>query len=42
MAYKYSLAQPFVYPNDELGYVENFLHMLFLLPSEPYRPPRRR
>ncbi|HEY2540802.1 MAG TPA: citrate synthase [Stellaceae bacterium] len=39
MAYKHSLAQPFVYPKDDLGYVENFLHLLFSVPSEPYRPP---
>ena len=30
IAYKYSLGQPFVYPNNELSYSENFLHMLFL------------
>ena len=37
MAYKYSLGQPFVYPKNDLGYVENFLHMLFSIPCEPYR-----
>jgi len=37
MAYKYSLGQPFVYPKNDLGYVENFLHMLFSVPCEPYR-----
>ena len=39
MAYKYSLGQPFVYPKNDLGYVENFLHMLFSVPCEPYRAP---
>jgi citrate synthase len=36
-AYKYSLGQPFVYPRNDLGYAENFLHMLFSVPAEPYR-----
>src|SRR5882672_8979572 len=36
-AYKYSLGQPFIYPRNDLGYAENFLHMLFAVPCEPYR-----
>ena len=40
MAYKYSLGQPFVYPRNDLGYAENFLHMLFAVPCEPYRAAR--
>lgn len=36
MAYKYSTGHPFVYPRNDLNYAENFLHMLFALPSEPY------
>lgn len=36
MAYKYSLGHPFVYPKNELSYAENFLHMTFSLPTEPY------
>jgi citrate synthase len=35
-AYKYSLGQPFVYPRNELSYVENFLHMMFAVPCETY------
>lgn len=35
MAYKYSLGQPFVYPQNSLSYTENFLHMMFSVPSEP-------
>ena len=27
MAYKYSLGQPFNYPQNDLNYAENFLHM---------------
>jgi citrate synthase len=34
MAYKYSLGQPFVYPMNNLSYTENFLHMMFSVPSE--------
>jgi citrate synthase len=36
MAYKYSIGQPFVYPQNNLGYTANFLNMMFSLPSEPY------
>lgn len=35
-SYKYSRGQPFVYPNNDLGYVENFLRMMFALPAEEY------
>ncbi|MEB3701616.1 Citrate synthase [Candidatus Bealeia paramacronuclearis] len=37
MAYKYSVGQPFVYPDNALGYAENFLHMMFSLPCEKYK-----
>lgn len=36
MAYKYSIGQPFVYPRNDLSYAENFLHMMFSVPCEPY------
>lgn len=36
MAYKYAIGQPFVYPKNELGFVENFLYMMFSVPTEPY------
>jgi citrate synthase len=39
MAYKYSLGQPFIYPRNDLSFSENFLHMLFAVPCEEYRPP---
>jgi citrate synthase len=39
MAYKYSLGQPFIYPRNDLGYAENFLHMLYAVPCEPYIAP---
>jgi citrate synthase len=38
MSLKYTLGQPFVYPRNDLNYAENFLHMCFAVPAEPYRP----
>ncbi len=38
MAYKYSIGQPFIYPRNDMGYAENFLHMTFGVPAEEYRP----
>ena len=35
-AYKYAQGQPFVYPRNELGFAENFLHMMFSTPCEEY------
>ncbi|TNE65894.1 MAG: citrate synthase [Alphaproteobacteria bacterium] len=37
MAYKYSVGQPFVYPQNELSYAGNFLHMMFSVPAEQYK-----
>ncbi len=37
MAYKFSIGQPFVYPNNNLNYSENFLNMLFSVPAEEYK-----
>jgi citrate synthase len=36
MAYKYSIGQPFVYPQNNLSYTGNFLRMTFGVPAEPY------
>jgi citrate synthase len=36
-AYKYSLGQPFIYPRNDLTFSENFLHMMFATPCEPYK-----
>ncbi len=33
-AYKKSISQPYIYPRNDLTYVENFLHMMFALPVE--------
>ena len=35
-AYKYSIGQPFIYPRNDLGYVDNFLYMMNAVPAEPY------
>jgi citrate synthase len=37
MAHKYSIGQPFVYPQNHLSYAENFLNMMFRVPSEDYK-----
>jgi citrate synthase len=35
-AYKKSIGQPFLYPDNSLGLMENFLRMTFGFPAEPY------
>ena len=35
-AYKKSFGQPLTYPQNDLNYCENFLRMMFAVPSEPY------
>jgi citrate synthase len=34
MSYKFSIGQPFMYPDNTLSYSENFLHMMFGTPCE--------
>ncbi len=36
MAHKYSVGQPFIYPQNDMGFAENFLHMMFATPCEKY------
>jgi citrate synthase len=36
MAYKYHVGQPFIYPQNDLGYASNFLRMCFTVPCEDY------
>jgi len=36
MTMKYSMGQPFIYPRNDLSYTENFMHMCFAVPAEPY------
>jgi citrate synthase len=38
MAYKYNVGQPFMYPKNNLSYVENFLQMMFGNPCEDWKP----
>ncbi len=35
-SFKKSIGQPFIYPENNLGYCENFLRMMFAVPAEPY------
>ncbi len=37
-SYKYNIGQPFMYPQNNLGYAENFMHMMFATPCEQYTP----
>ncbi|MBV1786450.1 citrate (Si)-synthase [Marinobacterium sp. D7] len=37
MCYKYSIGQPFMYPQNELSYAENFLRMMFGTPCGDYK-----
>ncbi len=36
-SFKKSIGQPFIYPRNDLTYCENFLHMMFAVPCEPYQ-----
>ena len=36
--YKHSVGHPFVYSRNDLGYVENFLNMMFSVPMREYTP----
>jgi citrate synthase len=35
-SYKYSIGEPFIYPNNRYSYCGNLLHMMFSVPSEDY------
>ena len=37
MAYKYSVGQPFMYPQNNLSYAANFMRMMFATPCEEYK-----
>ena len=34
MCYKHGVGQPFMYPQNDMGFAENFLHMMFGTPCE--------
>ena len=38
-SYKKSVGQPFIYPRNDLSYTQNFMHMMFAVPSEGYVVP---
>lgn len=38
MSYKYSIGMPYMYPQNKMSYTENFLHMMFGVPSENIAP----
>jgi citrate synthase len=38
LAYRHSMGMPYVYPDNDLSYTENFLNMLFKIPSAGWRP----
>ena len=35
-SYRYSMGLPFNYPQNRLKYAEDFLHLMFAVPTEPY------
>jgi citrate synthase len=37
MAYKYSVGQPYMYPQNSLSYAANFMRMMFATPCEEYK-----
>jgi len=40
MSYKYSVGQPYMYPQNRMSYAENFLHMMFGIPSDDIVPSK--
>lgn len=38
MSYKYSIGQPYMHTLNKMTYAENFLHMMFGVPSEDIKP----
>ena len=38
LAYRHSMGMPYVQPDNDLSYTENFLNMLFKIPSAGWRP----
>jgi citrate synthase len=39
-SYKKRVGQPFIYPQNDLSYCENFLHMMFAVPTAEYKVPK--
>ncbi len=38
LSYRHANGKPFMYPRNSLSYTENFLHMMFSMPTEEYVP----
>lgn len=38
MCYKYCLGQPFIYPQNRMSFSENFIHMMFGVPTDAFIP----
>jgi len=38
LSYRFATGKPFLYPRNDLNYTENFLYMMFSMPSEDYQP----
>jgi len=36
-SYRHAHGLPLIYPRNDLGYIENFLHMMFSMPTEEYK-----
>lgn len=36
-SYKKLMGQPYIYPNNNMGYCQNLLHMMFAMPTEEYQ-----
>lgn len=37
-SYKNSMGQPLLYPSNKLSYIENFMQMMFAMPTDDYEP----
>ncbi len=37
-SYRFANGKPFMYPRNDMGYTENFLYLMFAMPSEDYTP----
>lgn len=37
-SYKHNVSEPIIYPDNQLSYCANLLHMMFSTPCEPYHP----
>ena len=38
LSYRFATGKPFLYPRNDLSYTENFLYMMFAMPSAEYTP----